>query len=50
MKKLFFILVTICSALTLQAQQTDTIVNQREHGDKYFLSEPFENGCTSLDI
>ena len=51
MKNLFFILVaTICGVWTLQAQQADTIVNQREHGDQYFLSEPFENGCTSLDI
>ena len=50
MKNLFFILVTICSALTLQAQQEDSVVNKREHGDKYFLSEPFEDSCTSLDI
>jgi hypothetical protein len=50
MKKLFFIIVTICSALTLQAQQEDSVVNKREHGDHYFLSEPFENDCTPLDI
>ena len=51
MKKLFFILVaTICGVFTLQAQQGDTTVNEREHGSNYFLSEPFENDCTDLDI
>jgi hypothetical protein len=51
MKNLFFILVaTICGALTLQAQPEDSIVNQREHSSQYFLSEPFEDSCTNLDV
>ncbi len=50
MKNLFCLLISLCSIIFLQAQQDDTIVNKREYGNQYFLSEPFENGCTELDI
>ena len=36
--------------ISLQAQVTDSIVNVREHGEQYLLSEPFQDSCTGFDI
>ncbi|MBR1775012.1 MAG: T9SS type A sorting domain-containing protein [Bacteroidales bacterium] len=50
MKRLINLFAMILYLLTLQAQTTDSVVNVREHGDQYFLSEPFQDSCMLFDV
>ena len=50
MKRLISLFAMILYLVTLQAQITDSVVNVREHGNQYFLSEPFQDSCMLFDV